>query len=86
MIRKVDYQDPRLNFPTKVDIFCAKDMAILNDCDYLKIGSIQDFNKVMDQIANAMVGLYSCTGDFFVLHGVTSCYALKVSSISTVYI
>jgi 20S proteasome subunit beta 1 len=75
--RKLDYQDTRLNFPTKIDLLKAKDLSVLDEYDLLRIDSTHDVNKVTDDIANALIGLYSCTRDFFILHGVTSCYAFK---------
>jgi len=50
---------------------------VLNQFDSLDIQTT-NVTEVMDGISKLMIGLYSTTEDFFVLHGVTSCHSMKL--------
>jgi len=71
------YADRRIRFPAKLDLFSTTEPDELNNFDTLDI-TVENADEIMDEIATVMVGLYSTTADFFILHGVTSCFALKL--------
>jgi len=75
-----DYSDNRLKFPIKLELFIAKELETLEKYDVLKVDPILEREEeVMNQIADIVIGLYSTTGDFFILHGVTSCFVMKLA-------
>jgi len=61
-----------------LDLLIAKELDTLRNYDQLKIDPTSYTDDIMNQIANLVIGLYSTTADFFILHGVTSCYVMRV--------
>jgi len=68
------FSDNQMNFPTKLNLFISKELPFL---DFYDIKMEDGIIEAVNEIAETVIGLYSCTGDFFVLHAVTSCFALK---------
>jgi len=67
-----------IKFDDRIQLLLEQECNILTLFNSFKIESIQDSTNVMDQLASLVINLYHSSDDFFILHGITSCYALKL--------
>jgi len=63
------------NFLEKLNILKQKYANLFDTYDLLEV-NLNKIDEVYRKIFATMLGLYSSTHDFFVLHGLTSCHAL----------